>query len=151
MVREDKQRGPVEDSRSETSGRTNSAKKVGWSQPQEACQHHHQKGFDLESTGVEKEGTTQESMAQRHRGKNAEKQSPLEGAGEDSPESGALADCCRWPTLLVGQKPKVAGGSVCSAGWYPSVRIKWQRLSCWTLPANISTPFFHAYHAYRHH
>ena len=28
----------------------------------------------------------------------------LEGAGKDSPESGALADCYRWAMLLIGQK-----------------------------------------------
>ena len=47
-------------------------------------------------------------MAQRHRGRTAEKRSLLEEAGEDSPESGVLEDCCRWPMLLMGQKAQVS-------------------------------------------
>ena len=50
-------------------------------------------GSDLESTGEEKEGKTQDHMAQRHRDRHAEKRPLLEGAGEDGPESGAPEDC----------------------------------------------------------
>ena len=58
----------MEDSKSGTSGRRDPGKKVGldWSHPQEACQQHHQADSDLESTGEEKEGKTQEHMVQRH-------------------------------------------------------------------------------------
>ena len=65
---------------------------------------HHPAGYDLESTGEEKEGKTPEHMAQRHPGRNAEKRSLPEDAGKDSPESGALEVCSRWPMLLMGQK-----------------------------------------------
>ena len=87
----------MKDSKSGTSGRADPEKKVGleWPHPQQACQQHHQAGSDLESTGEEKEGKIQEHMAQRHRVKNAEKRSLLEGAGEDILDSGVLAECCR--------------------------------------------------------
>ena len=50
----------MEDSRSGTNGRTDTEQKVkvSWLHPQEACQQHHQAGFDLGSTGEEKEGRT---------------------------------------------------------------------------------------------
>ena len=54
----------------EPSNLTDPEKKVGmdWPHPQEARQQHHQAGSDLESTGEEKEGKTQEHRAQRQRG-----------------------------------------------------------------------------------
>ena len=60
-------------------------KKVGldWPHPQEARKQYHKTGSDLESTREENEGKTQEHMAHRHRGRNVETQSLLEGAGED--------------------------------------------------------------------
>ena len=64
-----------------------------------------QAGCDLESTGEEKERKTQEHMAQRHRGRNSEKRSLLQG--EDSPEPGALADCCQWNMLIMRQRAYV--------------------------------------------
>ena len=100
------ERGLAEDSTAQHSGSTDPQKKVGLDSPhpQEACQQHHRTGSDLESTGEEKHGKSQEHMAPRHRGRNAEKRSLLDGAGEGSPELGALEDCCRWPMLLVGAK-----------------------------------------------
>ena len=71
--------------------------------PKEACQQHHQAGSDLESTGEEKEGKTKKHIS-RHRGKNAEKQSLLEGAGGDNQESGVRVDCSTWPMLPMGLK-----------------------------------------------
>ena len=98
VAREDEKRGPVEDGKSRTSGRTDLQKKMGldWPHPQNACQQHHQVASDLESTGEEKERKIQEHMAQRHRGRHDENRSVLEGAGEDCQESGVLVDCCRW-------------------------------------------------------
>ena len=43
-------------------------------------------------------------MEQRHRDRNAEKRSLLEGAGQDSPEPGVLTGCCRWPYAPRGAK-----------------------------------------------
>ena len=79
-----------------------------WPTPQEAIQQRHQTGSDLESTGKEKEAKIAEHMRQRKRDRNAEKRSPFEGAGEDSPEYGALVECRRWPMLLTGLKAQVS-------------------------------------------
>ena len=58
VARQDRKRGPVEDSKSRTSGSTDLKEKVGldWPHPQKACQQHHQAGSDLEPTGEEKGG-----------------------------------------------------------------------------------------------
>ena len=43
-------------------------------------------------------------MAQRYRGRNAEKLSLLKEVGEESTESGAVEKCRLWPVFLMGQK-----------------------------------------------
>ena len=58
----------------------------------EACQEHHQTGYDLESTGEGEEGRTQDHVAQRHGGRNAEAVT----AGrrwKRQPEPGVQAGC----------------------------------------------------------
>ena len=96
LAREKNKRGGFGDnSKPGTSGLTDPEKKVrlGWPHLQEACQQHHQAGSYLESTGEEVK-KTQEHIVHRHFGRNAEKCSLLEGTGEDSGESGVLAEFC---------------------------------------------------------
>ena len=63
----------MENSRPGTRGHTDLKKKMGfdWQHLQKASQQHHQAGSDVESTGEEKEGKTQEHMVQRHHGRKA--------------------------------------------------------------------------------
>ena len=110
LASDDKQRGPVQDSKPRISGPTGSEKKWVWI--------GHTLGKPASSTttqaltwkpqGKRKRGRPRNTWCTNTRGRNAEKQSLLEGAGEDSPESGALADCCRWSLLLMGQMASVS-------------------------------------------
>ena len=110
LAREDKQLGSVVDSKSGTSGLTGLEKKVGsdWLHLHEACQQHHQAGSDLKSTLKKKERKTQEHMAHRHWSRGTERRSLLQRNEEDSPESGLLVECGRWPVLFMGQKAEVS-------------------------------------------
>ena len=89
-------RGSVDDSKSMTMQRPHGSEDESWGligyTPKLASQQHYWVDSDLESTGEEKKRTTQAHMAQRHLGKNTKKRSLLNGAGEDSPKPGALAE-----------------------------------------------------------